>query len=46
MNFHCKKTDVKAQPPVKTVTCAATLPSLHISTVIKTADILEAFMST
>lgn len=46
MNFHCKKTDVKAQPPVKTVTCARTSPSLHISTEIKAADILEAFRST
>lgn len=46
MNFHYKKTDVKAQPAVKTVTCSTSSVSLQISTEIKTADILEAFRST
>lgn len=46
MSFHYKKTYVKAQPPVKTVTYATTLLALHVSTEIKTAAILEAFRCT
>lgn len=46
MNFHCKKTDVTAHPPVKIVTCTRTLISLHISTEIETVGILEAFWIT
>lgn len=46
MNFHCKKADLKTQPPLNIVICGATLLSLHVFTEIKTADIFADFRST